>query len=181
MCLPPRIYRLLCASCRRIYVSSVAVHIYSRSQPPRSCRDAYQFSDQKGLSREINISSTAPASSSSTRLNHPAPLSFFFPPSDSASDYVSGNRKTKGDDEGGGDDDDGGVLGSNATNFSRGRRRRDRRMDESRKNRASFGKYRAIKKAGGHEKRLNGELSCKTKISIDPEEGLRALIWQDGA
>lgn len=72
---------------------------------------------------------------------------FFFPSSDSASDYVSGNRKTKGDDgDGDGDNDDGGgVLGSNATNFSRGRRRRDRRMDESRKNRASFGKYRAIK------------------------------------
>lgn len=33
-------------------------------------------------------------------------------------------------------------------------------------------------KAGGHERRLKGELSCKTKISIDPEEGLRALIWQ---
>lgn len=48
--MPPRIYCALCASYRRIYVSFVAMHIYSRSQAPRSCR-VINLPTRKGFSR----------------------------------------------------------------------------------------------------------------------------------
>lgn len=140
VCLLPRIYVsramckscTLCASCRRIYVSFVAMHIYSQSQTPRSCSRRLSIFGVERAFRKINISSTAPASSSSTRLNHPALL---FPSPDSAvPSYVSGNRKTKTKTTKT-------TASSNRTRrISRGNGTRDGRMDESRKNRASFGK-----------------------------------------
>lgn len=135
--------RVLCESYRRMYirmyVSFVVQCIFTREArpPPRSCRRAalINSSDRERASREINIS-TAPGVIVADAIESSCasfPLSL----------DGSALRERKPEDEDGDDDgDNGGVLESKRDEFLAGRRRRDWKMDESRKNRASSGKRR---------------------------------------
>jgi len=89
------------------------MHIYSRSQASRSCRGAYQSSDQKGLflRNKHFVDRARIVSSSSPRLNRPT-LPFSFPRLDGS---ILREWKSEDEDE---DDDNDGVFESNATNFS---------------------------------------------------------------
>lgn len=124
---------MLCASCRWIYVNFVVMHIYLRSQTPRSWRCLSIFRLERAF-REINISSTAPASSSSTRLNRPAHFSSFTPRLEG---FVL--REQKPEDEDGDDDNDNDGESPNRTRrISRGNDIVTREW----MNRASLGKPR---------------------------------------